>query len=157
MHPNAALIERFYAALSARDAAAMESCYAEGARFSDPVFQSLDAAGVRAMWVTMWAMLCARATDLTVEVSDIVADDARGSARWVATYTFSKTGRRVRNVIEARFEFRDGLIFRHADRFDLWRWSGMALGLKGWLLGWTPLVQNAIRREAMRGLHGGAR
>jgi hypothetical protein len=28
----------------------------------------------------------------------------------------------------------------------------MALGAKGTLLGWTPLVQNAVRREAMRGL-----
>lgn len=152
-HPNAVLIERLYAALAARDGAVMGRCYADDARFSDPVFQNLDAAGARAMW----AMLCSRAVDLDVVVSNIVADDACGSARWVATYTFSKTGRKVRNVIDASYEFRDGLIVRHADRFDLWRWSGMALGLKGWLLGWSPLVQNAIRREAMRGLRGGAR
>lgn len=147
-HPNAVLIEGLYTALAARDGAAMGRCYADDARFSDPVFQNLDAAGVRAMW----AMLCARAVDLDVSVTDVVADDRRGSARWVATYTFSKTGRKVCNVIDARFEFRDGLIVRHTDCFDLWRWSGMALGLKGWLLGWTPLVRNAIRREAMRGL-----
>jgi hypothetical protein len=100
----------------------------------------------------MWAMLCARATDLTVEVSGIEADDTRGKARWIATYTFSKTGRKVRNVIDAEYEFKDGKITRHTDRFDLWRWAGMALGAKGTLLGWTPLVQNAIRKEAMRGL-----
>lgn len=151
-HSNTALIERLYAALAARDGAAMGRCYADDARFSDPVFQDLDASGVRAMW----AMLCSRAVDLDVSVTNVVADDQRGSARWVATYTFSKTGRKVRNVIDARFEFRDGLIVRHTDRFDLWRWSGMALGAKGWLLGWTPLVQNAIRREATRGLRRGA-
>jgi hypothetical protein len=100
----------------------------------------------------MWAMLCSRATDLTVEVSGIEADDTRGKARWIATYTFSKTGRKVRNVIDAEYEFKGGKITRHTDRFDLWRWAGMALGAKGTLLGWTPLVQNAIRKEAMRGL-----
>ena len=150
MHPNAELVLRFYAALAARDGAAMGACYADDARFSDPVFQNLDAAGVR----TMWAMLCSRAADLTVETSGVEADDTHGKARWIATYTFSKTGRKVRNVIDAEYEFRDGLIARHTDRFDLWRWAGMALGAKGMLLGWTPLVQNAIRKEAMRGLQG---
>jgi ketosteroid isomerase-like protein len=148
MHPNAELILRFYTALAARDGTAMGACYADDARFSDPVFQNLDAAGVRAMW----AMLCSRAVDLTVETSGVEADDTHGKARWIATYTFSKTGRKVRNVIDAEFEFRNGLIARHTDCFDLWRWAGMALGAKGTLLGWTPLVQNAIRKEAMPGL-----
>ena len=147
-HPHTELINRLYTALAARNGTAMGACYADDASFSDPVFRNLDASGVR----TMWAMLCSRATDLNVEVSGVEADDTRGRARWVATYTFSKTGRKVRNVIDAEFEFRDGLIVRHTDRFDLWRWAGMALGLKGTLLGWTPLVQNAIRKEAMRGL-----
>lgn len=148
MHANAELIRRLYAALAARDGAAMGACYADDAHFSDPVFQDLDAAGVRAMW----AMLCTRATDLDVSVDHVEADEHRGRARWVATYTFSKTGRRVRNVIDAEYEFRDGRIVRHNDRFDLWRWAGMALGLKGTLLGWLLPVQNAIRAEAMRGL-----
>ena len=147
-HPNTSVIQGRYTALAAKDGAAMGACYADDARFSDPAFQNLDAAGVR----TMWAMLCSRATDLTVELSGVEADNTHGKARWVATYTFSKTGRQVRNVINAEFEFRNGLIVRHTDRFDLWRWAGMALGLKGLLLGWTPLVQNAIRKEAMRGL-----
>lgn len=147
-HANADLIRRLYAALSARDGAAMGACYADDARFSDPVFGDLDAAGVRAMW----AMLCDRATDLTVEVSGVEVDDRHGKARWIACYTFSKSGRRVRNVIDAEYEFRDGRIVRHVDHFNLWRWAGMALGLKGRLLGWLPPMQNAIRAEAMRGL-----
>lgn len=147
-HANADLITRFYAALGERDAAAMGRCYADGARFSDPVFGKLDADGVRAMW----GMLCARASDLEVSVSDIEADDESGSARWIAVYTFSKTGRKVRNVIDARFEFANGKILRHADHFNLWRWAGMAMGIKGKLLGWLPAVHNAIRAEAARGL-----
>lgn len=147
-HANKDLIERFYAALGNGDAASMGRCYADDAIFSDPVFAMLDAEGVRAMW----AMLCARARDLDVSVGDIVADDRAGSARWIASYTFSRTGRKVRNAIDARFEFRDGKIVRHTDRFDLWRWAGMALGIKGQLLGWLPAVQNAIRGEAGKGL-----
>lgn len=147
-HPNADLIRRFYDALGHCDGTTMGSAYADTARFSDPVFTDLDAAGVRAMWL----MLCERASDLAVTAEDIDADDRHGRARWIATYTFSKTGRQVRNVIDARFEFSAGRIVRHTDAFDLWRWAGMALGTKGNLLGWTAMVQNAIRREAVRGL-----
>ena len=94
----------------------------------------------------MWAMLCSRATDLSVEVSGVEADDTHGRARWVATYTFSKTGRKVRNEIDAEYGIPRWADRASTDRFDLWRWAGMALGLKGTLLGWTPMVQNAIRK-----------
>ena len=147
-HDNAKLIRGFYTALGNLDAGGMGRCYAENATFSDPVFTRLDAVGVRAMW----SMLCARASDLQINVSDVEADDKSGSARWIASYTFSKTGRKVSNAIDASFEFCDGEIVRHIDRFDLWRWSGMALGVKGKLLGWTPAMQNTIRNEAAKGL-----
>jgi hypothetical protein len=117
----------------------MIACYAPDATFSDPVFPALDAAGVAAMW----QMLCARGKDLAVVASDIDADAKTGRARWVATYTFSATGRRVENSIDARFTFRDGRIVRHEDRFDLRRWLRQALGWKGALLGWLPPVQRA--------------
>ena len=55
-------------------------------------------------------------------------------------------------IIDARFEFADGLIRRHTDTFDLWRWSRLALGPSGLFLGWSPLVQNTIRDRARRGL-----
>ena len=145
---NAALIERFYAAFANRDAAGMLACYHRNVTFSDPVFPALDAAGVAAMW----RMLCARGKDLALTVSDIRADASRGSARWVATYTFSGTGRRVTNRIAAAFEFRDALIVRHVDRFSLWRWSAMALGTKGALIGWCPPVRAAIRAQARKSL-----
>jgi len=147
MHPNAQLIDRFYAAFARRDAAAMAACYAPDAMFRDPAFD-LAAGEVGAMW----AMLCARGKDLTLEWRDVRADDRTGSAHWEPRYTFSATGRPVHNVIDAEFTFRDGRIATHVDRFDLWRWSRMALGTKGVLLGWSPLVRNAVRRQARRGL-----
>ena len=147
-HPNAALIARFYAALDRRDAEAMLACYAPDVAFSDPVFPALDALGVGAMW----RMLCARGKDLRVVATDIDADDAHGRAHWDATYSYSATGRRVDNRIDASFAFRDGLIVRHNDRFDLWRWARQALGLPGLLLGWAPPMQRAIRTKAAEAL-----
>ncbi len=147
-HPNAVLIGRFYDALGRRDASEMVACYAPDATFSDPVFPELDAAGVAAMW----RMLCARGKDLAVVASDVAADDSTGHAHWVATYTYSATGKHVENRIDAAFAFRDGLIVHHVDSFDLWRWLRQALGAKGALVGWFPLVQRTVRAQAAKAL-----
>lgn len=147
-HPHAELITRFYAAFARRDAEGMIACYAPDVRFSDPVFPGLDAAAAAAMW----RMLTTRGKDLAVVAGGIEADERAGRAHWEATYTYSATGRQVHNVIDATFEFRDGRIAAHTDRFDLWRWSGMALGLPGKLLGWTPFLQNTIRAQARAAL-----
>jgi ketosteroid isomerase-like protein len=148
MHPNAQVITRFYEAFAVRDAETMARCYHRDVEFSDPVFPNLkgDAAG------DMWRMLAARATDLVVRFDVKSADDQRGEAHWDADYTFTKTGRKVGNRIDAQFEFEDGLIRRHSDRFDLWRWSRMALGAPGLLLGWSPLLRNKVRHQAAEGL-----
>ncbi|MGE0876255.1 MAG: nuclear transport factor 2 family protein [Burkholderiales bacterium] len=144
---EAELITAFYAAFARRDAAAMRACYHPEVVFSDPVFGELS--GEHAG--EMWAMLCSRAKDLAISCSGVSADAGEGSARWEATYTFTHTGRRVHNVIDARFRFRDGLIVRHDDHFDLYRWSRMAFGPAGVLLGWTPFFQAKIRANAKRG------
>jgi hypothetical protein len=143
MHPHAGLIERFYQAFQRRDPAPMAAAYAPDAAFRDPVFR-LEGWKIGAMW----RMLCERGTDLRVEFRDIRADETMGTATWQAWYTFSATGRPVHNHIQASFGFARGLILRHQDRFDLWAWTSQALGLKGRLLGWTPPVQAAIRRQA---------
>lgn len=150
MHPHARLIHNFYTAFQNRDAAGMAACYHAEVIFSDPVFPHLE--GARA--IAMWRMFCARAekSGLRIEFSDVQADDQSGRAHWDAHYTFSQTGRAVLNRIDATFTFRDGKIIRHTDAFDSWKWAGMALGLRGQLLGWTPFVQAAIRKSAARGL-----
>ncbi|MBL7994590.1 nuclear transport factor 2 family protein [bacterium] len=148
MHPHEKVIETFYSAFQKRDALAMKDCYDDDAEFSDPVFQNLKGKHVSAMW----RMLCERGKDLKIEFSDIQADEHAGKAHWEAVYTFSGTGRKVHNKIDAAFEFKNGKIVRHKDVFDLWQWTKMALGFKGLLLGWTPMVQNAIRKQADQSL-----
>lgn len=148
MHPNAALIERFYQAFARRDVDAMIACYDPNVTFSDPVFQTLR--GERAG--AMWRMLAGRSQDLKVAASDIQADDSQGGARWVALYTYTATGRKVRNIVTASFRFQSGRILVHQDRFDLWKWAAQALGPSGQFLGWTPFLRSAIRRNAARAL-----
>ncbi|MBW0235393.1 MULTISPECIES: nuclear transport factor 2 family protein [Pseudomonas] len=143
-----ALITRFYEAFQRLDAEAMSACYTDDVLFSDPVFGELRGQNA----TDMWRMLTSRAKDFTLTFDQVQADAQRGSAHWVATYEFGQTGAIVINDIQARFVFRDGKICEHHDHFDLWRWSRQALGAKGLLLGWTPLVKNAIRAQAHKGL-----
>jgi ketosteroid isomerase-like protein len=148
MHRNVKLIRDFYSAFQKRDARRMAACYDPAVKFSDEVFFDLE--GARA--TGMWRMLCERGKDLKIEFRDIKADDSVGSAQWEAWYTFSATGRKVHNKIDARFEFRDGKIIRHLDSFNFWAWASQALGLTGRLLGWSPFVKNRVRRQAAKSL-----
>jgi ketosteroid isomerase-like protein len=145
MHPNEALIHQFYQAFQNRDYRTMQECYHTEATFSDPVFQNLTAQEVKAMW----QMLTSSAKDLQIAYGNIKADDNKGVCRWEARYTFSGTGRRVHNIINARMQFRDGKILKHDDEFNFWRWSRMALGGPGWLMGWTPYLLNAVRNKVI--------
>lgn len=148
MNANEQLIHDFYTAFQARDGQKMASFYHQDALFSDPAFGTLYGQEVGAMW----RMLCLRGKDLTVTFDRVQADEQSGSVHWEARYTFSSTGRIVHNVIDANFLFMEGKILEHHDHFNLWRWSGMALGPTGLLLGWMPLVRNRIRKQARDGL-----
>jgi ketosteroid isomerase-like protein len=145
---SAELIERFYSAFDRRDGNAMAACYAPDARFRDPVFGRLDAAQAGAMW----RMLTGRAEDLRVELAEHEADGDRGSARWIARYTFTQTGRPVVNEVHADFRFADGLIAEHVDEFGFYRWARQALGLRGAALGWMPQTRLSVQRQARAGL-----
>jgi len=145
---NEALIRKFYEAFDRRDGETMAACYAPGAHFSDPVFTDLNGDEPGAMW----RMLTGRADDLRVELLEHEADGDTGSARWLARYTFTQTGRPVVNDVRATFRFRDGLIAEHRDEFGFRRWAKQALGPTGLLLGWTPVLRSATRKRARAGL-----
>jgi ketosteroid isomerase-like protein len=144
MHPNAALLTAFYTAFAAGDSETMAASYADDATFSDPIFPELDAEHTRAMW----RMFCTSKAAPKVTFHSVQADDASASACWEAVYNFPKTGRPVHNKVQATFELRDGLIVRHRDDFDLYRWTRMALGPLGTVLGWTPILQNQVRAQS---------
>lgn len=143
---NTALIEKFYTAFARADAETMVSCYTDDIAFEDPAFGPLRGADAK----NMWRMLVN--PGLSLVFKQVWADGDKGGAHWEATYTFSKTGRKVVNKIDAQFEFRDGLICKHTDQFNFHSWSAQALGMPGKLLGWTSFLKNKVRRQALERL-----
>lgn len=149
MNVNEQLIEEFYAAFASQNADTMTSCYHEDIRFEDPAFGILNGKDAS----DMWHMLIEKSKgNLHIEFSEITANTNSGTAKWIATYNFSRTNRKVINIIQAQFEFQDGLIIRHTDYFDIWKWSQQALGLKGLLFGWTGFFQKKIQQQAIHSL-----
>jgi len=140
------IIHSFYQAFKDLDPELMVSHYDENIEFTDPAFGTIK--GVDAC--NMWRMLIGRAhKTLRIEYSDVRSDGDKVTAHLEAFYPFSKTGRSVHNIIEAEFEFREDKIVKHSDSFDFWRWSSMALGLPGILLGWSPLLKNKVRKQCL--------
>lgn len=142
-------MQSFYEAFQKGDANAMGQLYHEQTTFSDPAFRNLDQAKVKGMW----EMLIERSKgQLEVEFHSLVGDDKVAQCTWEAKYKFSQTGRDVHNIIHSTMEFQDGQIIKHTDQFNFWRWCRMALGIPGILLGWTPMVQNRVRKMANKSL-----
>lgn len=149
MNSNENLIAKFYTAFSNSDYQTMSECYHPKIHFIDPAFGLLKEEQVS----DMWKMLLLRAKgNIKIEFSNIKADDFNGSANWIATYNFSKTNRKVINRIAAEFVFQDGLIIKHTDSFDVWKWSKQAFGFKGLLLGWTGFFQDKVKEQALLAL-----
>ncbi|WP_394759509.1 nuclear transport factor 2 family protein [Flavobacterium sp.] len=140
---NKQLIEKFYTSFANGSAEGMISCYHDDIQFEDPAFGKLEGEDVK----VMWQMLLSRNSGLKLNFNTVEANKNKGSANWVAEYTYSQTGRKVVNKISAKFEFADGKIIKHTDYFDIWKWTQQALGWKGYLLGWTPFMQNKIRKK----------
>lgn len=145
------LINQFYSSFQQLDAKGMNACYSADIVFFDPAFGLLKGDEVR----SMWAMLCANAKDFSLQFGNIQHLDAEYSTcDWTATYTFSKTGRKVINKIKANMRFADGKIIEHSDAFSLHKWASQALGFTGWLLGWNRFfqlkIQNGARKNLMR-------
>lgn len=151
MSNTRAVVERFYEALARRESDAMAACYADDATFTDPVFGELRGAAVR----DMWRMLLGRGSgDMTVSVKFLggATDGATQQVFATISYTFSRTGNKVRNEIATFMKFRDDRIVQQIDDFDFYRWARQAFGIAGWLAGWTPAFRRKVQAEAAAGL-----
>lgn len=126
----------------------MQACYAANATFNDAAFNNLNANEVKAMW----AMLISNAKDMEINFRDIKATPSGATAHWEASYTFSATGRKVLNKIDASFVIKDGKIVIHNDKFNFYAWAKQAFGLKGLLLGWTDFFKQKVSNGAKQKL-----
>jgi len=148
MNSNQQLVITFYSAFQQLDYKTMQQCYHENAVFFDPVFEDLNTTEVR----DMWEMLCKQAKNFSLQFTEVRADDDYGTCTWVADYTFSQSDKRVVNHVNAYFKFYEQKIIEHTDDFDMWKWSRQALGLPGWILGWSAFLQKKIRTKAQNNL-----
>ena len=143
------LINKFYSSFQKLDYSAMNACYSNDIVFFDPVFGLLQGNEAKAMW----EMLCKNAKDFSLTFSNIqLVDEEYATCNWVATYTFSKTGRKVVNYIKAYMKLKDGKIIEHSDAFKLSNWAAQALGFKGVLFGWTGFMKRKIQQNARKNL-----
>jgi ketosteroid isomerase-like protein len=130
MHTNEKLLHQLYDSLNRHDYQAMANCYHPAATFHDIAFHLNGKDQIRAMW----QMICTGDIRSTFEV--VRADDTAGVVKLIDEYTFTDTGRRVRNPIVSRFRFRDGLIIDHRDSCDARAWAAAAVGgIGGFLAG----------------------
>lgn len=141
---NAQIIQSFYNSFASGDAEEMVSLYADDITFEDPAFGTLKGDSAK----NMWRMLL-KTPGIRITTSNIKTDGQTGSADWVAEYTFSLTGKKVINKVHAEFIFANGKIVKHIDTFSFWKWASQAFGIKGFLLGWTPLMKNKVRQQAL--------
>ena len=149
MATNEEVISQFFSAFQKLDYKRMNDCYSEDIVFNDPVFGLLRGDEVR----SMWEMLCKNAKDFSLTYSNITAiDEEYSTCNWVATYTFSKTGKKVVNRIKAFMKLKDGKIIEHSDAFKLSKWAAQALGWKGELFGWMGWMKRKIQKNARAGL-----
>lgn len=148
MSPNETLIHQFYTAFQQKDVKTMQHSYHEAAVFNDAVFVNLDARQVRAMW----QMLLSRSGDMKMNFGGIEERGNKVTAHWEAHYTFTATGKKVVNEIDAEFEIKDGKIIRHTDTFNFYKWARQAFGSSGWLLGWTNVFKEKVRHTAKKKL-----
>ena len=140
---NKELITEFYSAFASHDHKRMVACYHDDIEFNDPAFGTLKGDQAKAMW----RMLIERSEG---KLKVVFSDVTESSAHWEAFYLFSKTGRNVHNKIDARFEFKNGKIYRHYDHFNLWAWSRQALGVSGLLLGYTSFFKNKLQAQTRK-------
>lgn len=149
MPVNSDVISKFYTAFQQLDHQTMNSCYSDDIVFNDPAFGLLR--GDEANY--MWEMLCKNAKDFSLTFTNIqLVDEEYATCNWVATYTFSKTGRKVINYIKAYMKLKDGKIIEHSDAFKLSNWAAQALGFKGVLFGWTGFMKRKIQQNARKSL-----
>ena len=138
---NATIIEEFYTAFTNRDAAKMTSLYADDVIFSDPAFGTLK--GEKAK--NMWRMLLSNKGETKMSFRDVKGGENEGSAHWTAKYTFSQTGNKVVNEVDAKFKIKDGKIIEHHDDFNLHTWAKQAFGFKGRLIGGTGFFRKKLQ------------
>lgn len=146
---NEETVYHFYKSLNEGNVDAMLSCYHPEIVFEDPIFGELH--GERAMH--MWRMLLKRPNSkLRIKVENVHQIRGMVMCLWTAKYEYGKNKRKVYNVVESQFMFKGSKVFEHRDSFHTYMWIKQALGMMGFLFGWSNWYQDLIKKQANRHL-----
>src|SRR3954451_14875955 len=155
MHGDAVLLQKLFTALNQHNDEAMAECYHPNAAFHDIAFDLRGKEQIHGMW----QMICQGRSNIRATFTIVHADDKTGHVRVVEDYTFyasddspPSSGRKVHNVIDSRFRFRDGLIIKHRDFCDARAWGRMAIGgVAGFLAGRLRFLRSRKARQKLDG------
>ena len=144
---NIALVKSFYKAFSEKNPKEMITYYHENMVYENPIITRLEGR----MAGNYWGMLIEREGEhLKVSASNIRADGDKVIADSKASYLWGDARRQVNNVGYAVFQFKDGKIIHQKDHYDFWKWSRMALGFPGYILGWSSFLNGKVRDTAFK-------
>ena len=116
--------------------------------FNDPVFRNLSTQEVQAMW----SMLLRGSKDLEVTYTVVETTETSAVVDWVATYTYSVTGKKVVNHVRSHMTLENGLITKQIDNFDLSKWTSQALPpVVAQVFAWLPdLTIRKLARKTLK-------
>ena len=135
--------QQFYTAFAKKDYLELARFYHNDLSFTDPAFGTLS----RSETLAMWEMLFTSADDLDINFKLLTSGDNFVVVEWRANYSFGSKKRFVKNIIKAKLLIEDDLIIRHIDSFNLYRWSRQAMGIAGWLIGWTGFFRRKLQKQ----------
>ena len=152
MHPNGLLLRRLFTALDVHDHPTMAECYAPAASFRDIAFDLKGKPQIHAMW----QMICDAVTSARPSRWSTPTMSKAASPSSITTRS-ARPKFKVRNVIDARFRFENGLIVQHHDQCDAKAWAAMAFhgGVRGFLAGRFRFVRSRAAQAKLKAFMDG--
>lgn len=135
---------KFYDAFSVANIDVLKQLYDKKLIFNDNIFVNLDYNET----ISMWSSLLVGNKNMSIKYEIKKYSEKYVEVEWIADYLFTSTNRNVKNIILAKMEIDQGKIINHKDNFDFYKWSQMAFGITGVLIGWTSFFKNKVRTEA---------
>lgn len=135
---------KFYDAFSVANIDVLKQLYDKKLIFNDNIFVNLDYNET----ISMWSSLLVGNKNMSIKYEIKKYSEKYVEVEWIADYLFTSTNRNVKNIILAKMEIDQGKIINHTDNFDFYKWSQMAFGITGVLIGWTSFFKNKVRTEA---------
>lgn len=135
--------QQFYSAFKNKDIQKMWSIYADDITFTDPAFGTLNGEEAKYMWKML---LENEESQFQLNYTIISENNEETTVKWTAQYFFGPNRRTVINHVIAKLSFENGQIKTHTDHFSMWKWSKQALGISGFLLGWTPFFKQKVQK-----------